>query len=136
MTTKLTPKKLIGDFITLKQLVQSVPVSERTIRNWIDAGKMRAYKLDGKLVFNVLDIEAFLQRRRVGGGSIAPIVKPVSQEQVRMLSDEEIPAYLRPTPVPSIIPGMIATPGPVPEWAKEETEKALQRVIQRFKKSR
>jgi excisionase family DNA binding protein len=92
MATKLTPKKLIGDFITLKQLLQSVPVSDRTIRNWIDAGKLRAYKLDGKLVFNVLDIEAFLQRRRVGGGSIAPVVKLVSQEQVRMMSDQELQA--------------------------------------------
>jgi excisionase family DNA binding protein len=131
---KITSKKLIGAFITLKQVLQSLPVSERTVRNYIDDGKLRAYKMDGKLIFNVRDIEAFLQRRRVGGGSIAAIVKPVSQEQVRMLKDEEIPAYLRPPEPTSIIPGMVAIPGPVPDWAKEETEKALQRVIERIKK--
>jgi len=72
---KITPKKLIGDFITLKQLLQSVPLSERTIRNYIDAGKLRAYKLDGILLFNVLDVQSFMQRRKVGGGVTAPIIQ-------------------------------------------------------------
>lgn len=75
MAKKLTSKKLIGDFITLKQLLRSVPLSERTIRNYIDKGKVRAYKLDGKLVFNVLDVQAFMQRRKVGGGATAPIIQ-------------------------------------------------------------
>jgi hypothetical protein len=76
---KLTSKKLIGDFITLKQLLQSVPLSDRTIRNYIDDGKLRAYKLDGMLVFNVLDVQAFLKRRAVGGGATAPTIKDASE---------------------------------------------------------
>jgi hypothetical protein len=88
---KITSKKLIGDFVTLKQLLQSLPLSERTIRNYIDAGKMRAYKLDGMLVFNVLDVEAFLKRRAVGGGMTAPIIGEAAAE-TRVLSDDQAKA--------------------------------------------
>jgi hypothetical protein len=88
---KITSKKLIGDFVTLKQLLKSLPLSERTVRNYIDAGKMRAYKLDGMLVFNVLDVEAFLKRRSVGGGVTAPIIGEAALE-TKVLSDDEAKA--------------------------------------------
>jgi hypothetical protein len=94
---KITSKKLIGDFVTLKQALQSLPVSERTIRNYIDAGKLRAYKLDGMLVFNVLDIEAFLQRRKVGGGATAPVLKLFSAPD-RVLSDDQAKEFFNKLP--------------------------------------
>jgi excisionase family DNA binding protein len=59
-------------FLTLKQVLEWLPVSERTIRRYLDAGKLRAYKMDGLLLFNPADVEAFLKRRRVGGGPVAP----------------------------------------------------------------
>jgi hypothetical protein len=99
---KLTSKKLIGDFITLKQLLQSVPLSDRTIRKYIDGGKLRAYKLDGMLVFNVLDIQAFLKRRSVGGGATAPIIKDTSENgpilQWSQQMEQRLLALVRLTP--------------------------------------
>jgi hypothetical protein len=92
MRRKITSRKLIGDFLTLKQVLESLPVSERTVRSYIDSHKLRAYKMDGKLIFNVLDIEAFLQRRRVGGGPAAAIVKD-APDDAQVLSDDQAKTF-------------------------------------------
>ena len=136
MTTKLNPKKIIGDFITLEQVMQSLQLSDRTVRNYIKARKLRAYKLDGKLVFNVLDVEAFLQRRRVGGGTIAPVIKDVSQDQVRMLNDEEIPAlpyYLKPGWKPPSIAGLDL---PVPKSTLISGDEAINEALAIIRRKR
>lgn len=63
--------------MTLAQVLKSLPISERTVYRYLKAGKLRAYKFDGMLIFNTADIEAFLKRRSVGGGETAAIVKDV-----------------------------------------------------------
>src|SRR5579872_4897433 len=72
---KLTSMKEISDFVTLESFLAHVPISERTLHRYLSAGKLRAYKLDGKLIFNTSDIEAFLKRRSVGGGPTASVLK-------------------------------------------------------------
>lgn len=57
------------------------------------------------LIFNTADIEIFLKRRSVGGGSTAPILKKTTAApaESRVLNDgqakdffDNLPAYLRP----------------------------------------
>ena len=81
----ITSSKVIGDFLTLKQVLKSLPIAERTLHRYIDAGKLRAYKLDGMLIFNTADIEAFLNRRRVGDRRLrfsrnCPLPRPPNPE--------------------------------------------------------
>jgi Helix-turn-helix domain len=100
----ITSTKVVSDFLTLKQLLRSLPIAERTLHRYIDAGKLRAYKLDGMLIFNTADIEAFLKRRSVGGGPTAPILKEppapaAAPAESRLLSDGEAKTFFDSLPV-------------------------------------
>jgi|SRR5437879_4975793 len=98
----ITSSKVIGDFLTLKQVLKSLPIAERTLHRYIDAGKLRAYKLDGMLIFNTADIEAFLNRRRVGGGPTAPILKELpapAPAEPRVMSDDDAKAFFDDLPL-------------------------------------
>ncbi len=83
--------------LTLKQVLQWLPVGERTIHRYIAAGKIRAYKLDGMLLFNPDDVAAFLKRRAIGGGVLMQLTdmsrsKAVTLTETKtywVLSDEE-----------------------------------------------
>lgn len=54
-----------------KQVLEWLPISERSLYRYIHAGKLPCYKLDGLLLFNPDDIETFLKRRHVGGPEAA-----------------------------------------------------------------
>jgi hypothetical protein len=100
----LPSRKDIADFVTLDSLLTHVPISARTMHRYIADGKLRAYKLDGKLIFNTADVEAFLKRRSVGGGPTAPIVKErlapaAAPAESRVLSDGEAKAFFDNLPV-------------------------------------
>ena len=90
---KLTSMKEISDFVTLESFLSHVPISERTLHRYLAAGRLRAYKLDGKLIFNTADIETFLKRRSVGGGPTAPVLKDRQPDPApadsRVLNDKQ-----------------------------------------------
>jgi hypothetical protein len=99
----ITSSKVIGDFLTFKQVLKSLPIAERTLHRYIDAGKLRAYKLDGMLIFNTTDIEAFLRRRSVGGGPTAPILKEqpaLASAESRVMSDDDAQTFFCMVPKP------------------------------------
>jgi Helix-turn-helix domain len=76
ISSKTDRKKLeLVELETLAEILQKVPISERTLHRYLNDGKIRAYKLDGKIVFNPADVAAFLDRRSTGGGPKAPLLK-------------------------------------------------------------
>jgi excisionase family DNA binding protein len=80
--------------MNMEQVLGFLPISERTVHRYIANGKMRAYKMDGLLLFNPADIEAFLKRRSVGGGPAAPFNNiEVLQGNYRQMSNEEAVAW-------------------------------------------
>ncbi len=80
--------------MNMEQVLGFLPVSERTVHRYIANGKLRAYKLDGLLLFNPADIESFLKRRSVGGGPTAPFSDiEVLQGHYRQMSNEEAMAF-------------------------------------------
>ena len=74
--------------LTKDQVLKWIPISESTLHRYLNAGKLRAYKLDGLLVFNPAEVEAFLRRRSVGGGPILPF-KDIDLIGLRAATDEE-----------------------------------------------
>src|SRR5207302_227754 len=89
------PGKL--SLLTLKQVLDWLPISERTIHRYLDAGKLRAYKMDGLLLFNPTDIENFLKRRSVGGGPLTPFKDQpeLNASQYKPMSDAEAQEFFK-----------------------------------------
>src|ERR1700751_3209857 len=69
---------------TLAEILTKIPISERTLHRYIDAGKIRAYKMDGKLLFNPADVADMLSRRSVGGGPRAPLLREKLSEELSL----------------------------------------------------
>jgi excisionase family DNA binding protein len=61
-TRKLNRSSERVPMMTTEQLLRWIPISERTLRRYLAAGKLRAYKMDGLLLFNPSDIEDFLKK--------------------------------------------------------------------------
>jgi hypothetical protein len=78
--TKINSTKWFVNLITKAEVLEMIPISTRTLDRYLDAGKLRGYKLDGKIVFNPDDIVAFLRRRAIGGGPTAPLVVDVVRD--------------------------------------------------------
>ncbi len=57
------------NLLTLREVAEAVKVSETTIRRWVRDGSLAAYKVGkrGQLRVKEEDLEAFLERQRVGG---------------------------------------------------------------------
>ena len=85
--------KEISDFVTLESFLSHVPISERTLHRYLAAGRLRAYKLDGKLIFNTADIETFLKRRSVAAAPLLLSLKIANQTRhradSRVLNDKQ-----------------------------------------------
>lgn len=64
----------LSQFVSWDEILGKVPVTKRTLERYVMNGKLPAYKLDGKIVFNLTDVEAFLKRRGIGSGQRAPIL--------------------------------------------------------------
>lgn len=79
--------------LNVKQVLKWLSMSERTLHRYLDAGSIRAYKLNGKLVFNPADIEAFLKRRSIGGGPAAPF-RDEAVRGARIMTDAEAEAII------------------------------------------
>lgn len=54
--------------LTLRDVAESMKVSETTVRRWVRAGSLPAYKVGkrGQLRVREEDLEAFLEKQRIG----------------------------------------------------------------------
>lgn len=76
----------VAQFLTIAQVLKGaknngLPVSRRTLDRYKAQGILRAYKLNGKIVFNVADIEKFIKNRSTGGNSAAAPVLIEEKEE-------------------------------------------------------
>jgi excisionase family DNA binding protein len=53
-------------FFTIANVAESLSVSTRTVRRWIDAGELIAHRFNGVLRISDADLHAFLARHREG----------------------------------------------------------------------
>jgi len=53
-------------FFTIANIAESLRVSMRTVRRWIDAGELIAHRFNGVLRISDADLQAFLGRHREG----------------------------------------------------------------------
>jgi excisionase family DNA binding protein len=53
-------------FFTVANVAESLTVSTRTVRRWIDAGELIAHRFNGVLRICDADLQAFLARHREG----------------------------------------------------------------------
>jgi excisionase family DNA binding protein len=54
----------ISRFYTIANLALVFDVCTRTIRNWIDRGELRAYRIGGRIRISAADLQLFLEQRR------------------------------------------------------------------------
>ena len=55
---------IIAALLTLKQAADTLQVSTKTVRRWIDVGDLVAHRLGGKLRISEADLQTFIRRRR------------------------------------------------------------------------
>jgi excisionase family DNA binding protein len=53
-------------FLTIANVAESLSVSTRTVRRWIDAGELIAHRFNGVLRIANQDLQAFLDEHRDG----------------------------------------------------------------------
>jgi excisionase family DNA binding protein len=96
MKTKTNGTQIV-EFLTIEQVLHGLPISRRTLDRYVAKGELRAYKLDGKIVFNPADIEQFLKSRSTGGSTpAAPVLNPTDVMSRGSLFDlEPAPAGAR-----------------------------------------
>ena len=57
----------MSDILTIKQVAERLKVSERTIRNWIDKGDLKAYRFGLQYRIDETDLQTFIQNSKVKG---------------------------------------------------------------------
>ena len=56
----------LAEHMTVKEVAGSLRKGDKTIRRWIKAGKLAAYRLDGSYLISRKDLELFLRQRWSG----------------------------------------------------------------------
>ena len=97
MKTNNTNGTHLAQFLTIDDVLKGVksrglPISRRTLDRYKAQGILRAYKLNGKVVFNAADIEKFIRNRSTGGNSpAAPVLtkeaEPLAAEVQRLAKE-------------------------------------------------
>jgi excisionase family DNA binding protein len=55
----------IERFLTVAEVAERLRVTERTVRNWISKGYLVAYRLDGVVRISSVDLDRFIEVRRI-----------------------------------------------------------------------
>lgn len=63
-----SPKRRRTDWYTTASLARELDVSERTVRQWVEQGKLVSYKIGSSRRFKPADVETFLAQFREEGG--------------------------------------------------------------------
>tara|TARA_R110000868_G_scaffold184411_1_gene425942 strand:+ start:949 stop:1140 length:192 start_codon:yes stop_codon:yes gene_type:complete len=58
----MTEQPQQGRLLDLKQLMEWLGVSERTVRKWVNAGKIPVTRIDGRLRFDIVAIDKWITR--------------------------------------------------------------------------
>jgi hypothetical protein len=56
----------VARFIALRRAAEEYPLSRRKFQQLIQSGRLRAFRLDGKLILKREDIESLLTAKQVG----------------------------------------------------------------------
>lgn len=57
----------MSEVLTIKEVAERLKVSERTIRNWIESGKLNAYRFGLQYRINAEDLNTFIENSKVKG---------------------------------------------------------------------
>ena len=95
MESSKEPNKEQGleDVLTVKQASEHCRVSSQTIVNWIDAGKLEAYKtIGGHRRITAANLEAFLKKNNmpVFGLSSQPQVEVSMKKKILVVDDDDV----------------------------------------------
>ena len=55
----------MNEILTIAEIAESLRVSNRTVRNWIDSGKLKAFKFGLQYRVNKEDFEEFIKNSEV-----------------------------------------------------------------------
>ena len=55
----------MNEVLTIAEIAESLRVSNRTVRNWIDSGKLKAFKFGLQYRVNKEDFEEFIKNSEV-----------------------------------------------------------------------
>lgn len=55
----------MNEVLTIAEIAESLRVSNRTVRNWIDSGKLKAFKFGLQYRVNKKDFEEFIKNSEV-----------------------------------------------------------------------
>ena len=108
------------EYMTISEVAQLLRSSERTVYEWLRAGRIQAYRAGGRWLVTREQVQHFLENdNRVGGGRFRPVAKPAAEvaapaagSQVLGLSGVSSLASGLPSPAPGSSP--VAATGPKP----------------------
>lgn len=55
----------MNEILTIAEIAETLRVSNRTVRNWIDSGKLKAFKFGLQYRINKEDFEEFIKNSEV-----------------------------------------------------------------------
>ena len=55
----------MNEVLTIAEIAEQLRVSNRTVRNWIDSGKLKAFKFGLQYRVNKVDFEEFIKNSEV-----------------------------------------------------------------------
>lgn len=55
----------MGDILTIREIAEDLKVSDRTVKNWIDGGKLKAFKFGAQYRIKKADFENFINQSEV-----------------------------------------------------------------------
>ncbi len=60
-----------GDFLTVAQILEILPIGRSTIYSLVRSGELRSYRVGGtrRILVARADLDAFIEQSRVGGAS-------------------------------------------------------------------
>ena len=51
-------------WVVKKELMRYLSISQRTIENWVNKGLIKAYKLGGRIYFDLVEIDEAITRKK------------------------------------------------------------------------
>ena len=109
------------EYMTISEVAELLRSSERTVYEWLRAGRIQAYRAGGRWLVTREQVQHFLENdNRVGGGRFRPVSKPAAEpapaagSQVLGLSGVSSLASGPPSPAPGSSPVVATGPKPNP----------------------
>ena len=75
------PKSLGTDWLNVKDTAARLGVTNRTLYRFIDEGEIPAYKFGRVIRLKAVDVDAFLESRRIRPGELSHLYPPAKPEE-------------------------------------------------------